>query len=267
MEGHVARCLPSAIICQVFFPYLPSAGVCRVFFSIIAECKNVCRVFSSKTLGKQRVCRVSESLLSVFSLALGKEMVCRVSDKIHSANPQALDNLTVSGSFIRTRLTAWLVATGRMSAHETLLSPHLLCTVSRMLSMSCSALWFRPLFCGSTCCSLPGSVLCKERRVAPLREAVVEEDAQEARGDLHVLPARGLHGGAHNAMQVRARQRVEVRGQAPRRRVVLVHRRRRLQIRQRQQRPCCGGCCCCCCRPCCGCAQQDEHGQEDMDVA
>ena len=85
MEGHVTRCLPSAIICRVFFPYLPSAGVCRVFFSIIAECKNVCRVFSSKTLGKQRVCRVSESLLSVFSLALGKEMVCRVSDKIHSA--------------------------------------------------------------------------------------------------------------------------------------------------------------------------------------
>ena len=94
MEGHVARCLPSAVICRVFFPYLPSARVCRVFFTRIAECQNVCRVFFSKALGKQRVCQVLESLLSVFRLALGKDMVCRVSDKIHSAK-----NLTLGKSF------------------------------------------------------------------------------------------------------------------------------------------------------------------------
>jgi len=92
----------------------------------------------------------------------------------------------------------------------------------------------------------------QQRRVAPLREAVVEEDAQEARGDLHVLVPRGLHGGPHHAMQVRARLQMEVRRQAPRDRVV--HRRRRLQIRQRQRR-----------RPCCGSVPQDDHGHQDMD--
>ena len=65
MEGHVARCLPSAVICRVFFPYLPSAGVCRVFFSRIVECQNVCQMFFSKALGKQKVCRVS-NLYRVF---------------------------------------------------------------------------------------------------------------------------------------------------------------------------------------------------------
>ena len=98
MEGHVARCLPSSIICQVFFPYLPSAGVCRVFFSRIAKCQNVCRVFFSKALGKQRVCRVSEFLPSVFSLALGKEMVCRVSAKKHLAKNMTLGKAFDSGN-------------------------------------------------------------------------------------------------------------------------------------------------------------------------
>lgn len=46
-----------------------------------------------------------------------------------------------------------------------------------------------------------------------LREAVMEEDAEEAGGDLDVLASLGLHGGAHDALQLRARRRVEVQRQ------------------------------------------------------
>jgi len=39
MEGHVARCLPSAVICRVFFPYLPSV------FLIFVKCRSLPSVF------------------------------------------------------------------------------------------------------------------------------------------------------------------------------------------------------------------------------
>lgn len=41
----------------------------------------------------------------------------------------------------------------------------------------------------------------------------MEEDAEEAGGDLNVLAALGQHGGAHDALQLRARRRVEVHRQ------------------------------------------------------
>jgi hypothetical protein len=41
----------------------------------------------------------------------------------------------------------------------------------------------------------------------------MEEDAEEAGGDLDVLASLGLHGGAHDALQLRARRRVEVQRQ------------------------------------------------------
>uniref|UniRef100_K3Z776 Uncharacterized protein n=1 Tax=Setaria italica TaxID=4555 RepID=K3Z776_SETIT len=84
----------------------------------------------------------------------------------------------------------------------------------------------------------------QDGRVATLREAVVEEDAEEAGGDLRAavgIGARGPHGGAHHAVQVGARQRMEVNRQ-DRSTSVVGHR---LQ-RQRQRRRC-----------------GDEHGQED----
>ena len=118
MEEHIARCLPSAVICRVFFPYLPSARVCRVFFSRIAECQNVCRVFFSKALDKQRVCRVSESLPSVFSLALGKEMVCRVSIKIYSAKNMTLGKAFDFGSDGDRPSIEWLLVFYQYSAKE-----------------------------------------------------------------------------------------------------------------------------------------------------
>ena len=46
-----------------------------------------------------------------------------------------------------------------------------------------------------------------------LGEAVMEEDAEEAGRDLDVLASPGLHGGAHDALQLRARRRVEVQRQ------------------------------------------------------
>ncbi|XBI96953.1 hypothetical protein VPH35_033168 [Triticum aestivum] len=46
-------------------------------------------------------------------------------------------------------------------------------------------------------------------RVAALREAVVEEDAEEAGGERHLALERRLHGGQHDALQLRARRRVE----------------------------------------------------------
>ena len=94
MEGHVARCLSSIVICRVFFLIFIECQSLPSVFSRIAECQNVYRVFFSKALGKLRVCRVSESLPSVFSLTLGKDMVCRVSDKIHSAK-----NMTLGKAF------------------------------------------------------------------------------------------------------------------------------------------------------------------------
>jgi hypothetical protein len=46
-----------------------------------------------------------------------------------------------------------------------------------------------------------------------LGEAVMEEDAEEAGRDLDVPASLGLHGGAHDALQLRARRRVEVQRQ------------------------------------------------------
>lgn len=42
----------------------------------------------------------------------------------------------------------------------------------------------------------------------------MEEDAQEAGGDLNVLASLGLHGAAHDAFQLRTRRRVKVQRQA-----------------------------------------------------
>uniref|UniRef100_A0A8R7PLJ9 Uncharacterized protein n=1 Tax=Triticum urartu TaxID=4572 RepID=A0A8R7PLJ9_TRIUA len=46
-------------------------------------------------------------------------------------------------------------------------------------------------------------------RVAALWEAVVEEDAEQAGGERHLTLERRLHGGPHDALQLRARRRVE----------------------------------------------------------
>ena len=94
----MAQCLPSAVICRVFFPYLPSARVCRVFSVELPSVRIFAECFLVRHSANREFARVSESLPSVFSLALGKDMVCRVSDKIHSAKNMTLDKSFDSGS-------------------------------------------------------------------------------------------------------------------------------------------------------------------------
>jgi hypothetical protein len=52
--------------------------------------------------------------------------------------------------------------------------------------------------------SEPPLVVEEDGGVAALREAVVEEDAEEAGRDLHVLAERLLYGEAHDARKLRA---------------------------------------------------------------
>ena len=72
---------------------LPSVRGCREFFFYFAECFIL--VTRQSLLLPSAMCLPSVSLNT-----LGKVDVCRVPDEIHSANPQALGNSTVSGSVI-----------------------------------------------------------------------------------------------------------------------------------------------------------------------
>ncbi|TVU16698.1 hypothetical protein EJB05_40273, partial [Eragrostis curvula] len=83
--------------------------------------------------------------------------------------------------------------------------------------------------------------------VAALREAVVEEDAEEPRRDLHVAAERVLHGSAHHARQLRARPLMEVRRQRRHNFIITFL----LHVRQRQRL----------CRRRADGEQADHHGQ------